>query len=239
MRRLLVEATNTELLLLDDGYPPEDVGLSWEEFAGWVEVPARPVLRLETHTLEDAAGARGLGYVAPEDDRCLSRRPRPRGRARRLRARGERGHRRAVAGAGALRLRGLRPAPLALRPLVPQAARGAIPRDAVRAPPLLPVRPRGGLARPRVRERLVRPLPHDPARLAAGAGRSRRARARPRVEAAVRIRRRPYAGALLPRRALVAAGARRGAARAPARGRGGGGGAADPARDNARRLYEL
>jgi len=62
--RRLVEATNTELLLLDDGYPPEDVGLSWEEFAGWAGVPARPVLRLETHTLEDAAAARGRGYVA-------------------------------------------------------------------------------------------------------------------------------------------------------------------------------
>jgi uncharacterized protein len=62
--RLLVEATNTELLLLDDGYPPADVGLSWEEFADWAGVPARPVLRLETHPPEDVPGARESGYAA-------------------------------------------------------------------------------------------------------------------------------------------------------------------------------
>src|SRR5205814_1331088 len=45
----LVQATNTELLLLDDGYPPTDVGTSWDEFAALVDVPATPVLRLETH----------------------------------------------------------------------------------------------------------------------------------------------------------------------------------------------
>jgi hypothetical protein len=62
--RLLVGATNTELLLLDDGYPAVDVGTSWDEFADWVGVPARPVLRLEDHTLEDAVGAREQGYAA-------------------------------------------------------------------------------------------------------------------------------------------------------------------------------
>jgi uncharacterized protein len=62
--RLLVGVTNTELLLLDDGYPPADVGLTWEELAEWAGVPARPVLRLETHTLEEAAGARESGYAA-------------------------------------------------------------------------------------------------------------------------------------------------------------------------------
>jgi hypothetical protein len=62
-RRLLAE-TNTELLLLDDGYPPTDVGMSWEEFAELVGVPARPVLRLESHALEDVASAREHGYVA-------------------------------------------------------------------------------------------------------------------------------------------------------------------------------
>jgi uncharacterized protein len=59
----LLRATNTELLLLDDGYPPTDVGTSWEELAALVDVPARPVLRLETHALEDAASARERGYV--------------------------------------------------------------------------------------------------------------------------------------------------------------------------------
>lgn len=62
-RRLLAE-TNTELLLLDDGFPPTDVGTSWDEFAASVGVPARPVLRLETHPLEDVPGAREQGYVA-------------------------------------------------------------------------------------------------------------------------------------------------------------------------------
>ena len=62
--RRLVAETNTELLLLDDGYPPTDVGTSWEGFAAWVGVPARPVLRLETHALEDATGARERGYAA-------------------------------------------------------------------------------------------------------------------------------------------------------------------------------
>ncbi|MFL5960369.1 MAG: amidohydrolase family protein [Gaiellaceae bacterium] len=61
-RRLLAE-TNTELLLLDDGYPPTDVGTSWDEFASWVGLPARPVLRLETHAGEDVAVAREQGYV--------------------------------------------------------------------------------------------------------------------------------------------------------------------------------
>jgi uncharacterized protein len=62
-RRLLAE-TNTELLLLDDGFPPTAVGTSWDELTDWVGIPARPVLRIETHPLEDVAGARGAGYVA-------------------------------------------------------------------------------------------------------------------------------------------------------------------------------
>jgi hypothetical protein len=62
-RRLLAE-TNTELLLLDDGFPATDVGTSWDEFADWVGVPARPVLRLETHALEEVMSAREQGYAA-------------------------------------------------------------------------------------------------------------------------------------------------------------------------------
>jgi hypothetical protein len=62
--RALVQPTNTEVLLLDDGYPPTDVGTAWDEFAAWVDVSARPVLRLETHPLEDVAAARAAGYVA-------------------------------------------------------------------------------------------------------------------------------------------------------------------------------
>jgi uncharacterized protein len=59
-----LRATNTELLLLDDGYPPTDVGTAWDEFAAMVGVAARPVLRIETHSLEDAAAARENGFVA-------------------------------------------------------------------------------------------------------------------------------------------------------------------------------
>jgi uncharacterized protein len=59
-----VRATNTELLLLDDGYPPTDVGTTWDEFTAMVGVQARPVLRLEVHSLEEAAAARATGYVA-------------------------------------------------------------------------------------------------------------------------------------------------------------------------------
>jgi predicted TIM-barrel fold metal-dependent hydrolase len=52
------------LLLLDDGYPAADVGTSWDEFAAMVGVEARPILRLETHPLEDVGGARARGHVA-------------------------------------------------------------------------------------------------------------------------------------------------------------------------------
>ncbi len=62
--RSLVQHTNTEVLLLDDGYPATDVGTSWDEFAGWVGVPAHPILRLETHPAEDVPTARAHGYLA-------------------------------------------------------------------------------------------------------------------------------------------------------------------------------
>jgi hypothetical protein len=62
--RLLLAETNTELLLLDDGFPPTDVGTSWDELADWVGIPGRPVLRIESHPPEDVAGAREHGYAA-------------------------------------------------------------------------------------------------------------------------------------------------------------------------------
>jgi hypothetical protein len=64
---LLLGATNTELLLVDDGYPPADVGTTWEELAALVDLPARPVLRLETRGADAATAverARADGYVA-------------------------------------------------------------------------------------------------------------------------------------------------------------------------------
>ena len=62
-----LRATNTEFLLLDDGYPASDEGTTWHEFAQIVDVPARPVLRLETRGAGAAATvarARAEGYVA-------------------------------------------------------------------------------------------------------------------------------------------------------------------------------
>jgi hypothetical protein len=63
----LLRATNTELLLVDDGYPPEDVGTSWDELGELAGCRALPVLRLETrgeHAAAETATARERGYVA-------------------------------------------------------------------------------------------------------------------------------------------------------------------------------
>ena len=62
-----IRATNTELLLLDDGFPPTDAGTSWEELRDLAGVDARPVLRLETRGEGAAAAtetARADGFVA-------------------------------------------------------------------------------------------------------------------------------------------------------------------------------
>ncbi|HEY1513917.1 MAG TPA: amidohydrolase family protein [Gaiellaceae bacterium] len=63
----LLRATNTEILLVDDGYPPQDVGTSWGEMGELADCRALPVLRLETRggrAAEEAATARARGYVA-------------------------------------------------------------------------------------------------------------------------------------------------------------------------------
>ena len=139
----------------------------------------------------EVAAARGRGFVGAQDDRRLPRRarlaaPDPTAAAAALarpparladkallelllaRARGQRRDRRPAAGPGPLRLRRRRPAPPARATRPARAADRALRRHAVRAPALLPVRARGGLARARLRERLLRPLAHDPARLRAG-----------------------------------------------------------------------
>ena len=71
----LLRATLTELLLVDEGFPPVDVGTSWQELGELAGCPARPVMRIE-HVAEEVgisqldaladavAGARGHGYVA-------------------------------------------------------------------------------------------------------------------------------------------------------------------------------
>ena len=63
----LLRATNTELLFVDDGYPPTDVGTTWEELRDLAGCRARPVLRLELRgdrAAAETATARERGYVA-------------------------------------------------------------------------------------------------------------------------------------------------------------------------------
>jgi predicted TIM-barrel fold metal-dependent hydrolase len=63
----LLRATNTELLLVDEGYPPFEAGATtWDELGELAGCRALPVLRLETHgehAAEEAATARARGYA--------------------------------------------------------------------------------------------------------------------------------------------------------------------------------
>jgi len=61
-----LQATNTEILLVDDGYPPAEVGTSWDEIGELAGCRALPVLRLETrgeNAAAEAATARERGYA--------------------------------------------------------------------------------------------------------------------------------------------------------------------------------
>jgi uncharacterized protein len=60
----LLRATNTELLFVDDGFPPPEEGTPWEELGSLAGCEARPVLRIETHDPGDIGGAREQGFVA-------------------------------------------------------------------------------------------------------------------------------------------------------------------------------
>jgi uncharacterized protein len=71
----LLRATETEMLLVDDGFPAADVGTGWEELGELAGCPARPVLRIERVAEEagddaidavraEVASARARGYVA-------------------------------------------------------------------------------------------------------------------------------------------------------------------------------
>ena len=53
----LLRATNTEVLLVDDGYPPPGSGTSWQELGELAACEARPVLRIERVAAESGAGA--------------------------------------------------------------------------------------------------------------------------------------------------------------------------------------
>jgi uncharacterized protein len=72
---LLLRATRTELLLVDDGYPPPGEGTSWDELGELAGCEARPVMRIERVAEEVGeqglellraviAGARDNGFVA-------------------------------------------------------------------------------------------------------------------------------------------------------------------------------
>jgi hypothetical protein len=60
----LLCATNSELLLVDDGFPPPGEGTPWKELGSLAGCEARPVLRIETHAPEDIAVAREQGFIA-------------------------------------------------------------------------------------------------------------------------------------------------------------------------------
>ncbi len=60
----LLRATNTALLLVDDGFPPPGTGIEWERLGELAGCRAAPVLRIETHDAHDVAGAREAGFVA-------------------------------------------------------------------------------------------------------------------------------------------------------------------------------
>jgi hypothetical protein len=64
----LLRATNTELLLVDDGYPLPGEGTTWQELGELAGCEARPVLRIESReqeaVREEVGAARGRGFVA-------------------------------------------------------------------------------------------------------------------------------------------------------------------------------
>jgi uncharacterized protein len=59
----LLRATNTEWLLVDDGFPPPGTGIEWRRLGELGGCRAAPVLRIETHDEGDVAGAREAGFV--------------------------------------------------------------------------------------------------------------------------------------------------------------------------------
>ena len=64
----LLRSTNTEMLLVDEGFPPADVSTSWQELGDLAGCAAKPILRIEETPVDAVgdvvAGARAAGYVA-------------------------------------------------------------------------------------------------------------------------------------------------------------------------------
>ena len=67
----MLRATGTELMLVDDGYPPADVGTSWQELGELADCPSRPVLRIER--IADEATGDALDAVRAAVSRARSR----------------------------------------------------------------------------------------------------------------------------------------------------------------------
>jgi uncharacterized protein len=69
---VLLRATGTEVLLVDDGFPPPGVGIEWQELGELAACEARPILRIERIAEEggldavgrEVAAAREHGFVA-------------------------------------------------------------------------------------------------------------------------------------------------------------------------------
>jgi len=60
----LLRATGTELLLVDDGYPPAGEGTSWDELGELARCEARPVMRIER--VAEEVGVTGLERLRAE-----------------------------------------------------------------------------------------------------------------------------------------------------------------------------
>lgn len=60
----LLRATRTEALLIDDGFPPPEVAVNWEELGRVAGCASYPVLRIETTRRAAVATAREDGFVA-------------------------------------------------------------------------------------------------------------------------------------------------------------------------------
>ena len=70
----LLRATGTDVLLVDDGFPPPGTGTSWEELGELAACDARPVMRIERVAEENAADApECAGRLRPRASAASSR----------------------------------------------------------------------------------------------------------------------------------------------------------------------
>jgi hypothetical protein len=67
----LLRATNTELLFVDDGYPPPGEGTTWQELGELAGCEARPVLRIERVAEQDGPAAVAGAVTEARADRFV------------------------------------------------------------------------------------------------------------------------------------------------------------------------